>query len=231
MAAVIAVSEAVKRHLRRYGFIDVRVVRVPVPAPLVPPTAVEECHDILFVGRLGTDKGADVLLAAFDMVADRHPQARLVIAGAGPERRKLESQVRMGRRVVFAGQLDDSGVSAAMGEARVVVTPSVPTLRKEGSSLTTAEAARHGRPVVTSDDPAVAEVASMVGGMVVPAGDPEALARALDNWLSDGAAAAEAGDRARIAAVANYGVETARAHVNEIYQEIIDHPNRRVRTI
>lgn len=231
MAALVAVSEAVKRHLGRYGFTDVEVVRVPVPAPLVPPTAVEECHDVLFVGRLGPDKGADVLLTAFDMVADRHPHARLVIAGAGPARSKLESQVRTGRRVVFTGQLDDSGVSAAMGKARVVVTPSIPTLRKEGSSLTTAEAARHGRPVVTSDDPAVAEVASMVGGVVVPSGDPEALAGALDNWLSDAAAAAAAGNRARLAAVAVYGVETARAHVNEIYQEIIDHPSRRIRSI
>jgi glycosyltransferase involved in cell wall biosynthesis len=77
----------------------------------------------------------------------------------------------------------------------------MPRLRREGSSLTAVEAARHGRPVVTSDDPAAAEIAGILGGDVVPAGDVAALAARLDHWLSHPEEAAAAGAVAREKAV------------------------------
>src|SRR5689334_24930215 len=96
---------------------------------------------------------------------------RLVVAGAGPV------------HVPGARRMTAAQVSEAMGRARVVVVPSLPALRREGSSLTAAEGARHGRVVVGSDDPAVAEVVRAVGGDVVPAGDAGALAARLQHWL------------------------------------------------
>jgi phosphatidylinositol alpha-mannosyltransferase len=103
----------------------------------------------------------------------------------------------------------------------LVVVPSIPSLRREGSSIVAAEAARHGRPVVTSDDPAVAEVSSGVGGQIVPAGDVAALASALDRWLGDGLAAAEAGHLARQAASAAYDVDTIRSEVDTVYESVM----------
>lgn len=218
---IIAVSEAVRRHLARYGFSDVVVARVPVPPPIAVPTPVEECGDVVFVGRLAPDKGPLTLVEAFEAVAHLHPASRLVVVGDGPQRAVLEHRARHSPRILLTGALDEAGVSGVMGRARLVVVPSIPSLRREGSSIVAAEAARHGRPVVTSDDPAVAEVSSGVGGQIVPAGDVAALASALDRWLGDGLAAAEAGHLARQAASAAYDVDTIRSEVDTVYESVM----------
>lgn len=221
LAAVLAVSEVVAETLRAAGVSRVHVVPVPVPAPLVAPRPAGECTDVLFAASLVADKGAQVLLDAFGLVADRYPSARLVLAGSGPDAAALtRAAERWGPRVLLPGRLDADGVSRAMSRARVVVVPSLPALRREGSSLTAAEAARHGRPVVTSDDPAAAEVARAVGGDVVPAGDVAALAARLNHWLGDPDAASAAGavcaERARA-----YDSDASAAAVRSVYLEVL----------
>jgi glycosyltransferase involved in cell wall biosynthesis len=185
LAAVVGVSEVVASTLRAAGMPGAQAIPVPVPSPLGPLLPVEDCHDVLFAGRLSEDKGIRVLLAAFERVNG----GRLVVAGDGPV------------DVPGARRLTQAQVSEAMGQARVVVVPSLPGLRREGSSLTAAEAARHGRPLVASDDPAVAEIAAAVGGDTVPAGDVAALAERIQHWLDSPTEAARAGAAAAVAAV------------------------------
>ncbi|MHB8682283.1 MAG: glycosyltransferase family 4 protein [Acidimicrobiales bacterium] len=221
VAVLVAVSEAVRRHVEGYGFSNAVVVRVPVPPPAVEPAPVEQCHDVVFVGRVSSDKGAHVAVAAFERLASRHPESRLVIVGDGPERTRLEARTAGTGRVVFTGHLDYEGVSAALGKARVVVTPSLPGLRREGSPMSTVEAARHGRPVVSSDDPGLAEVTAIVGGDVVAAGDADALACAVDRWLGDPEAAAVAGTRAREAATRSFDVDRIRRGLDDVYRSVV----------
>lgn len=222
LPAVLAVSETVATALRAYRVRTVAVVPVPVPPPLVAPRPAGDCTDVLFAAALAPDKGAQILLRAFAAVADRHPDARLVLAGSGPDEAALAAAAApWGPRVLLPGRLDAEGVSRAMGRARVVVVPSLPALRREGSSLTAAEAARHGRPVVTSDDPAAAEVARAVGGDVVRAGDVAALAARLDRWLADpdGATATGAEAAARAAA---FDTDASAALVRSVYLDVIE---------
>lgn len=219
LAAVLGVSDVVADALRAAGLQRVWTLLVPVPDPIAAPRPVEECHDVVFAGSLVADKGARVLMEAFHIVAARHPAARLVLIGDGPERRRLLDEA--GDRVVLPGRLDGGGVSSAMGKARVVVVPSLPALRREGSSITAAEGARHGRPLVVSDDPAVAEVARRVGGDVVPAGDVGALAARLDHWLGAPAAARAAGARASASAAANFAPTVVATRLKEIYSDCL----------
>jgi glycosyltransferase involved in cell wall biosynthesis len=198
---VVGVSETVAAVLRSAG-LDATAVPVPVPAPTATPQPVEECHDVLFAGKLSADKGVLVLVEAFERL--NHPTARLVLAGDGP------------LQVAGVGRLTQHQVSEAMGRSRVVVVPSLPSLRREGSSLTAVEGARHGRPVVGSDDPAVAEVMGVLGGDVVPAGDVAALAARLDHWLSHPAEAAAAGAASRERSEAFDPARVAEAYA-EIY--------------
>ena len=199
VTAVVGVSEVVAAELRAAGLPGAQAIPVPAPAPSGPLLPVEDCHDVLFAGRLSEDKGIHVLLSAFDRVAG----GRLVVAGDGPI------------AVPGARRMTTAEVSAAMGRARVVVVPSLPGVRREGSSLTAAEAARHGRPLVTSDDPAVAEIARAVGGDVVPAGDVAALAERIQHWLDSPVEAAAAG-----AAAAAAGVVFDAARVSARYDEV-----------
>lgn len=222
LPAVLAVSETVATSLRDAGVRAVTVVPVPVPPPLVPPERpAGACGDVVFAAALVADKGPQVLLRAFAQVSPRHPDARLVLAGSGPMAADLAREAApLGDRVLLPGRLPAHEVSAAMGRARVVVVPSLPSLRREGSSLTAAEAARHARPVVTSDDPAAAEVARTVGGDVVPAGDVAALAARLDYWLSEPEAATAAGAMSAERAVAYDSTASARI-VRQVYRDVL----------
>jgi glycosyltransferase involved in cell wall biosynthesis len=185
LRAVVTVSDAAAAVLREAGLPGVQAIPVPIPPPLAPLLPVEECTDVLFAGRLSEDKGIRVLLSAFERVG----RGRLVIAGYGPV------------PVPGARRMTSAEVSAAMGRARIVVVPSLPSLRREGSSMTAAEGARHGRVVIGSDDPAVAEIVRLVGGDVVPAGDAGALAARIQHWLDSDAEAAATGAAAARAAV------------------------------
>jgi len=179
VAVRVGVSETVAREVP-----GAQAIPVPAPAPAGPLLPVQDCSDVLFAGRLSEDKGVRVLQAAMASVTG----GRLVVAGDGP----LD--------VPGARRLTTAEVSAAMGRARVVVVPSLPSVRREGSSLTAAEAARHGRVVIGSDDAAVAEVVRLVGGDVVPAGDVAALAARIQHWLDSPTEAAEVGAAAARAA-------------------------------
>ncbi|MCU1601728.1 MAG: glycosyl transferase [Frankiales bacterium] len=201
LPAVVGVSSAVVAAL---GVPGAQAIPVPVPAPTGPLQPVEDCTDVLFAGRLSEDKGIHVLLAAMERVTG----GRLVVAGDGPV------------PVAGARRMTAHEVSEAMGGARVVVVPSLPSLRREGSSLTAAEAARHGRPLVTSDDPAVAEITRLVGGDVVPAGDVAALAARIQHWLDQPAEAAAAGARA-LAASAVFDAEAVAERYAAVYARVL----------
>ena len=69
---------------------------------------------IVHVGRLVEKKGAATLLDAFAAIADRKPQARLVIVGEGPLRRRLTAQVA---RLGLAGRVELLGALGARGDA------------------------------------------------------------------------------------------------------------------
>lgn len=218
---LIAVSETVARRVRAAGLARVVAVPVPVPPPTAPLSPPSECVDVVAAAKLAPDKGFDVLIDAFARIADAHPQARLVLAGDGPERDALERRAApLAPRVVFPGRLRAEEMSTAMARARVVVVPSLPSIRPEGASLTAAEAARHGRPVVTSDDPAAAEVGRSVGGTVVPAGDVAALASVLDHLLAHPGEADVLGTRAMGLAERYDAVKVAEA-VRSVYADVM----------
>ncbi len=216
--AVTGVSDVVTDLLRRARLPEPSTLLVPAPAPTTTLRPAGECRDVLFAGRLSVDKGPAVLLEAFARLAARHPDSTLLLAGDGPLRSDLERAA--GDRVRFLGRLSPPEVSAVMASVRVVVVPSLPAHRREGSSMTTVEAARHARPVVCSDDPAVAEVGRRVGADVVPAGDVAALASRLDHWLREDALAQRAGESAAAAAAVHDPAQVAGV-ADEVYARAV----------
>lgn len=221
-SGVIAVSEAVADVVRAAGIGPVSVVGVPVLEPTASLRPPSQGADIVFAGRLSRDKGAHVLIDAFGQIATEFPSARLVLLGDGPQRDALTAQAAPLRsRIDFRGWCSPEDVSAAMATARAVVVPSLPGLRREGSSLAAAEAARHGRPVIGSNDPAVAEVVRAVGGEIVTSGDVRALARTLRRVLTEPAWADVLGQAALFAALDRYGCVSVTASVRETYLEVL----------
>lgn len=150
------------------------------------------------VGALSREKGYDVLVAALARLDD--PLAHLVLVGDGPERpplRSLAGELGVGGRVHLPGY-DDSPLEAAAG-FDVYAQPS----RAEGLGTAALDALALGLPVAASAVGGLAELIEPgVSGLLVPPGDPAALAAALRRLLDDSAlrAALAAGAHRRAAA-------------------------------
>jgi glycogen synthase len=88
---------------------------------------VPRTEDLIFLGRLVSDKGVDVLLEALGLLAARGLQPRLTIVGDGPERPALEAQVRsLGSetRVRFLGARQGEEIVRLLNAHRILVVPS-----------------------------------------------------------------------------------------------------------
>ncbi|GAB3673220.1 glycosyltransferase family 4 protein [Halopiger thermotolerans] len=126
--------------------------------------------DVLYAGRLIEDKRVDLLLEAFDRVAATAPDVTLGIIGDGPERDRLERQVRSlehADRVTMLGFLEEyADVLAHMRAADVFASPST----REGFGITFAEAMAADCTVIAADHPesAAAEVIGDAGFLASP---------------------------------------------------------------
>lgn len=227
--ASIAVSEPIAVKLRSAGFRGVEHVPVYALDPVVPLQPVTATRDVVYAGRLTPDKGLGVLVDAFGRLAPGFPDARLLVAGDGPERERVAAlAARLGdERVQLLGRLDEDGISRLFAAARVVVLPSLPSVRPEGSPLTAVEAALHGRPIVASDDPGLVEIVRVLGaGRCVKAGDGTALAEALTEVLSDDAVATRWGETARVAAAATYAPARVTERVRAVHERVVGRGRR-----
>jgi glycosyltransferase involved in cell wall biosynthesis len=141
---------------------------------------------VLFVGTVEPRKGVDVLLAAHAALRRQgRPDLRLVVAGppGWGETPSLD-----GPGVVAPGRVDEATLDALYRGAAALAVPS----RSEGFGLPALEAMARGCPVVASNAGALPEVVGDAG-LLVPPGDPDALAAALESLLSDDSLAASLG--------------------------------------
>ena len=189
-----------------------------VPNAVKPPTALAApfrdgvCSPrIVAAGRLHPKKGFDVLIAALAMLRDGWEgfggQAfDCEIAGEGDERAKLEGLVAqhgLGDRVRLVGWRND--VSAFLATGDVFAFPSY----QEGFPLVLLEAMAVGLPAVSSAIPGPVEmIEDGADGVLVPPGDPAALAQALAAVIATPQKALALGAAARAKVLADYGPES-----------------------
>lgn len=185
---------------------------------------------LLAVGRLEDQKGFDVAIAALAHLSPRSRDVRLRIVGSGSRRDELEVQVRrlsLSGRVDLVGRLPAAGVVAALDEASIVL---VPSRTMEGFSLVALEAARRARPVIASRVGGLPEtVEDGVTGVLVPPGDPEALAAAIEALLGDPATAAALGKAARTRAGARFDFAACVSAYDDLYDELYGRTRPRTR--
>lgn len=139
---------------------------------------------ILALGTVEPRKDLPTLVAAFDALAADHPDLRLVIAGAdGWGAEALTAAIARAShrdRIVRLGWVAEADRPALMRAASVYAYPSV----YEGFGLPPLEAMTAGVPVVATRTGSLPEVCGD-GAVLVPVGDPDALAEALARLLTD----------------------------------------------
>ncbi len=168
------------------------VVHLAVEDRSVLPTAptVPEGPYFLMVGRVSAAegyKGHQETIEAFARIAPEFPLARLLIAGEGDDRSRLErlaAERLPGAAFRILGFVGDVELESLLAGCRALVLPST----SEGFGLVYAEAMRHGRPFLACAGTVAEEVAGDSGcALLVPPGNPEALAAGLRELLSDSA--------------------------------------------
>lgn len=224
-ARIVALTEAMKREFRRdFGVSDEKIRVIPNGIDLdridatSEPIGLAGDFTVCTAGRLDPVKNVDLLIEAFLAMGNREAGDRLLIAGDGPERSRLEalaSRLGAGAAIVFLGERRD--VPAVMREADVYVQASF----YEGMSNTVVEAMACGVAVIATDVGGNPDVVGRDGaGILVPSEDRCALRAALER-LKD-----RPEERARIAAAGRarargaFSLEAMIAAYTALYEDV-----------
>jgi len=184
---------------------------------------------ILFVGFFSREKGPDLLFDAWLRLQSMGapPSGLLLVGATDSEYQEVDrdlaaaiadraSQLGLSDRVRFTGSL--AAVEQAYHAADLFVMPSV----REAFGMVLVEAMASGLPVVASAIKGVTDeiIADGHTGVLVPPGDPEALAGAMRRLLADSSGAAEMGRQARESVIGAYGIDAARQRWTDVYDAL-----------
>jgi glycosyltransferase involved in cell wall biosynthesis len=206
-----------------------RVTVAPMPVDdraFTPGPAGRPRDELLFVGRLDRQKGADVALHALARLAG--PAAALVlrVVGSGPEEaglRRLAGQLGVADRLRWDGQLPQAELADRYRRAAVLVVPG----RDEGLGLVAVEGQLCGAPVVAAASGGLLDVvADGQTGRTFPPGRPDALARTVEAVLADPAGTARLAAAARDRAAARFGSAGAARAYAAVYAEALEGRSR-----
>jgi glycosyltransferase involved in cell wall biosynthesis len=195
---IVANCGAAAARLRREGVPSRKISVVPNGVDLEACVArgpISVVRRVAMVANLRREKGHDVLLQAAAIVVGQFPDARFDLVGAGPEQAALRAQadtLGLGNAVSFLGHCED--VPARLAAADLFVLPS----RSEAFPNAVLEAMAIGLPTVASSVGGLLEVIEHGRtGVLVPPGDPVALAGEISRLMADPAHAAQLGAAAR----------------------------------
>ena len=234
--ALVAVSQSVKDDLVDLGVAEAAKIRVvPLGLELAGLTralprgrlraqsgVAEGAPLVGIVGRLAPIKDLPTFLLAAALVRRSAPEVRFAIVGDGEERPALEAEVlRLGLQDVvhFHGWHRD--MSGVYGDLDLVVNCS----RNEGTPVALIEALAAGRPVIATRVGGTPDLlARGDNGILVPPGDPESLAAAIEGVLRapDAARARAACGRAYV--LRQHCADRLVDDVDQLYRQLLHLP-------
>ena len=211
----IAVSEHAATSAQRWLGGEYEIVPNGV---LVPPDADPggRAHRILFAGRQEPRKGLHVMLRAWPDIRER-TGARLRVVGADPLAvRLLLTRERVADEGIdVLGFLEQDAFTEELKAAKALVAPS---LGGESFGMVLTRAFACGTPVVASDISGYRDVMTEETGVLVPPGDPRALADAVVGLVADEDRRRSLGASARALAIARYSWDDIGRRLAGIYE-------------
>jgi glycosyltransferase involved in cell wall biosynthesis len=175
------------------------------------------------VARLRGEKGQATVLRAAARLRRRWPELVVLLVGDGPQEaslRALAEEVGLADRVCFAGHRPNRPNPHGLFDVSVLASD------HEGFPNTLVEAMAAARPVVASNVGGVPDaVRDEETGLLVPPGDPAALAAALERVLADPAWAARLGARGREIAATHFRTTVATSRLVALYAALAGRPS------
>jgi glycosyltransferase involved in cell wall biosynthesis len=200
---VLCPSRRTAAAVESYGISRERIAVVPpgTAKPTRPPGPRRACvRALLCVANLVPRKGHEVLVEALARIhnldwslscvgsLERHPATARAV-------RRLIRTTGLGRRITLAGECPPQSVARAYRAADAFVLPSF----HEGYGMVYAEAMVHGLPIIATTAGAIPETVPPDAGLLVPPGDPAALARAVRRLIAQPVLAARLAAGSRVA--------------------------------
>ncbi len=171
------------------------------------------------IGSLRPEKRYEVLIEAVARLREHHPALRLLIAGGGDERPRLEALIeRLGLREVVLPLGRRGDVPDILAALDVAVSAS----EREGSPLAIMEYMEAQLPIVATEVGGVPDlIEDGVHGLLVSPGDPVAMADAIERLLSEPAFAKSLGSRARVRRREEFDLDVMVGNVEALYDELL----------
>lgn len=165
-------------HVVYRGVLKQRIAAVSLAAEKDDPEEIV----VVYIGRLISGKGVDILLRAFATL--QKERVKCWIIGDGKERKNLSelaSQLRVTDKVVFTGEKKFNEAIGLLKDADILVNPSY----TEGLPTSVIEAALCGKAIIATDVGGTKEIVTENSAILVPPGDVEKLAKALERLSED----------------------------------------------
>lgn len=202
-ASFHAISQSTRDDLVQRGVPAGRIVVIHpgVDAAAFRPGAAQGRRTpqpvFLYIGRLRRYKGVEFAIRAVAKAREANPGIRLLIAGSGDDRARLEAlaaELRQGDAVEFLGFVTEARKLELLQTVWANIFPSA----KEGWGITNVEAAACGTPSLAADSPGLRDsVQDGRTGYLVPHGNPDALAARMLQLAADPALVERLGNEAR----------------------------------
>ena len=191
------------------------------PSAASPPGSRDGRFTVLFVGRLDPRKGLDILLRAWPrVVSELEGEARLNVVGSSALAPLIRASVPGAMRdtIHFAGAVPSRDLAGWYAASDLFVSPAT---RNESFGIVLLEAMASAKPIVCSDLPGYRAVCRPRSeGLLVPPGDPEALAAAITAIARDSRLARAMGERGRVRAEAFDWSRVAQS-LEAIYRDVL----------
>ena len=235
---VIFVSERLQSHLQpRFRLATAQCAVIPngVDTQVFRPSRDRSLRaelglsdDVALLGSIGNirkPKAYDVLLRATRALANRSQRFHVVIAGdcandLGRQLQQLSTELGVERHVTFLGLRPD--VVRILNSLDVFVLSS----QTEGFSIACVEAMACGIPVVATRSGGPEQILEGDAGLLVPTGDPDSLARAVERIISSKELAATLTARGTMRVHEHYSLSTMLSRYAALLERVVQEPRR-----
>lgn len=223
-SAVTTVSRWLARETETMvSGVTATVAPMPVATDLFSPGGQRDTDRLLFVGRLTAQKGIGPLL---DAIARMTRRVSLDVVGDGALGPELAARARalgIADRIQWLGHLPQPALVELYRRATALVVPST----DEGLGLVAVEAQLCETPVVGFESGGLTDtVHHERTGILVPPGNVDALAAALDGLLDRPDRGSDLGRAGRMVALAGFAPESAARRYAGIYRSVVGKPER-----
>lgn len=219
--AVISFTAAEACRVVSLGVDPAKSVVIPngVDTELFRPYDVGLREGVVWVGRFVPEKGLRYLIEAMVIVKREVRDAKLKLAGYGPERDELEALARklgLDDCVEFLGTVEQSRLPYVLSQAEVFVLPSL----AEGTPTTLLEAMACGKPLIVTKGIGLEEVAAD-SALYVPPRSSDRLASVIVSLLQDASRSARLGDIGRRRVEKKFSWKRIVEAVNLLFERLV----------